>query len=380
MSLTREQLSRRTSERGSVTVMTAVLMVGLCLVLGLSIDVARIYMVRSGLQNAADAAALAAARELNSGTAGLTEAEAHARSSVLQNNNKYGLNRSGGTASSVAIETVAFAADKDGPWYVGATGASGIASTVRFVRVTTQIASINTLFAGSVLGAPHTEQRTAIAGMSVGLNTICNFFPIAVSLTNPFPANHTQFTFNFTDVGTSVTLVNRGYVVLEVPDIPGTGAAETAKLAAGITKMSASIGGTLRASSSANFPRAIADGTNTRFGDYKYGYLTPALYPPDTNIAEGLTGTQYLNKSPLAAPGSPGKDDRRILVMPILPTGTYLRTSIPTTRFGAFLLRSRAIDTGDLMVEYLGDALTHTCGSFNPDGPSSTLTKPVLYR
>src|SRR5882672_11402153 len=62
------------SERGSVTIMTAVLMVGLVLVLGLSIDVSRIYMVRSGLQNAADAAALAAARELNSGTAGLTDA------------------------------------------------------------------------------------------------------------------------------------------------------------------------------------------------------------------------------------------------------------------------------------------------------------------
>src|SRR4051794_1070196 len=68
-----EVCNRWRSERGSVTIMTAVLMVGLVLVLGLSIDVSRIYMVRSGLQNAADAAALAAARELNSGSTGLTD-------------------------------------------------------------------------------------------------------------------------------------------------------------------------------------------------------------------------------------------------------------------------------------------------------------------
>src|SRR5712664_3611092 len=73
-----EGCDRWKSERGSVTVMTAVLLVGLVLVLGLSIDVSRIYMVRSGLQNAADAAALAAARELSSGTGGVTDAVAQA--------------------------------------------------------------------------------------------------------------------------------------------------------------------------------------------------------------------------------------------------------------------------------------------------------------
>ena len=53
----------RSSERGSVTVMTAVLMFGLVLIIGLAIDVSRIYMLRAGLQNAADAAALAANME-----------------------------------------------------------------------------------------------------------------------------------------------------------------------------------------------------------------------------------------------------------------------------------------------------------------------------
>src|SRR6266478_9618643 len=62
------------SEQGSITVMTAVCMVAFMLVLGLAIDVSRIYMVRAELQNAADAAVLTAARELNGGTTGIDNA------------------------------------------------------------------------------------------------------------------------------------------------------------------------------------------------------------------------------------------------------------------------------------------------------------------
>lgn len=68
MSLENPQRKRqRDNERGSVMIMTAILMAGIILAVGLCIDIARIYMVRTELQNAADAAALAAARELDSG-------------------------------------------------------------------------------------------------------------------------------------------------------------------------------------------------------------------------------------------------------------------------------------------------------------------------
>ena len=61
----------RSHERGSIIVMTAICMTAFMLMLGLCIDVSRIYMMRTELQNAADAAALSAARELNSGTTGI---------------------------------------------------------------------------------------------------------------------------------------------------------------------------------------------------------------------------------------------------------------------------------------------------------------------
>src|SRR5688572_19267242 len=185
------------SERGSVTVMTAVLLVCLVLLLGLAIDVSRIYMLRAGLQNAADAAALAAARELNSGSEGLVDAVTQAQAAI---GNEYGLNRTGGVATSTAvITTVDFAADLNGTWYTGAAAATPYAATIRFVRVTTEPATITMLFAAKVLGSTSSVQATAVAGMSPGLNTICDYVPLAIakaSPTVPFETG-TEFTFQF---------------------------------------------------------------------------------------------------------------------------------------------------------------------------------------
>jgi len=77
-----KQARRLASERGSVMIMTAILMAGIILAVGLCIDVARVYMVRTELQNAADAAALAAARELDSGAGGIQDAVTRATTIV----------------------------------------------------------------------------------------------------------------------------------------------------------------------------------------------------------------------------------------------------------------------------------------------------------
>src|SRR4030095_7928490 len=111
-------LVKNRGERGSVTIMTAILLFGLVLVMGLVIDVSRFYMVRASLQNAADAAALAGARELSSGTTGLVDAVTQAQAIV----NKFGFNRTGLTAPTATISTVEFAASLNGPWYVGSGG------------------------------------------------------------------------------------------------------------------------------------------------------------------------------------------------------------------------------------------------------------------
>src|SRR5215212_6090392 len=97
---------RRDGERGSIMVMTAVLMVGLVLAVGLCIDVARFYMVRAELQNAADAAALSAVRDLNSEVGGLAAAYASATAAI---GNTYSFNQ-----KSISVAKVEFAINLDG--------------------------------------------------------------------------------------------------------------------------------------------------------------------------------------------------------------------------------------------------------------------------
>ena len=399
-----ERMLRRKGERGSVTIMTAILLFGLVFLLSLAIDVSRIYMVRASLQNAADAAALAGARELNSGPTGLTEAAAQAQAIA----NKYGFNRTGLTAPDASIPTVEFAASLSGPWYAGAGAVpSGTETTIRFIRVTTQTANVSIFFGGRVLGSTHVEQRQATAGMSVGLNRICNFFPIAVALTLDNQAlltNGSQLTVNYTDgiTGSQVTngVPDHSYAVIQIPAINGTGNTETIHLAAGIPGLCATIGETktLDSSQSANSNNgrdAIAKGANTRFDIFPNGggQLDAVTFPPDKNIYQGLTSTQYLAGSP-STPPSPehtGADDRRVLLMPIItPLLPGASPTIEITDFGAFLLRNQVAGGtncgpntwcgASLDLEYLGNAFAIGKGFYDPTGGSTSLTKAVLYR
>src|SRR5689334_825427 len=225
-------------ERGSVMIMTAILMAGLVLAVGLCIDVARIYMIRTELQNAADAAALSAARELNSGAGGIQDAVTRATTIV----NSYGFNDS---AVNVAAVDVKFAINLNGTYDSAAT-AQANPTNYRFVQVTTASTSTPMLFSNRVLGNNHVESRSAVAGMSLGLNTICDFFPFAVALDDwdkalgvngdgvfTLPPANTTMTLNFVQgTGNSMTLKNKDYIIIEVPEISGNGAKETIRLAA----------------------------------------------------------------------------------------------------------------------------------------------------
>ena len=157
MKLTPEQFERRKGEHGNVMIMTAILAVGLVLAVGLCIDGARIYMTRAELQNAADSAALAAARELNGGTGGLSDAVAAAQASALQAN-KYGLNRTGGNAPAVTISSVEFAPSLNGPWDTVGNLDATEAKTISYVRVTTLTTTTPVLFGVKALGNNHTER------------------------------------------------------------------------------------------------------------------------------------------------------------------------------------------------------------------------------
>ena len=117
-----QSCDRRSEERGSIIITTAIFMLLLFLMLGFAIDVSRIFMVREELQNAADAAALTAARELNGGTGGIDNA-------VNQATNVIANNKGQKTKTNVTITTVEFAANLNDDPYLSATAAKAVAST-----------------------------------------------------------------------------------------------------------------------------------------------------------------------------------------------------------------------------------------------------------
>lgn len=401
-----DKFDRWRGQRGSTMIMTAILMLGLVLAMGLCIDVARIYMVRTELQNAADAAALAAARELNSGTGGITDAVNVATTIV----NNYGFNRA---AVNISATNVEFAINLNGTYWPQGSNTDANAANIRFVRVTTESAVTPMLFSARALGANHTEARTATAGMSVGINTICDFFPIAVSLDpavqagddplTGYPAPNTTMTLNFVQgTGNSATVNDTNYIILEVPDINGVGSPETAVLSAGLTSICQTLNTNVNfhmtpSANMNNGPRQITDGVNTRFNVYANGYgnaLQPSTFPPDSNVQEPLTFNQYDNPTVATVtapnPNAPGQDARRILIVPIVNPGTYDPPNAIVRKWAAFFLKDRSVVTnpcnkntaacGQLHVEWIDERLVIGRGFYDPSAAQTSLTVPVLYK
>jgi Flp pilus assembly protein TadG len=391
--------SRQKAERGSIVIMTAIGMLLLLLMVGLCIDVSRIYMVRAELQNAADAAALTAAAQLDGGAKGIDDAVLRANAIV---------NSQGFGKSNVTITSILFAVnvlpDAD---YMSAADARAAPINIRFVKVTTQSVSTSMLFASRAFGSSWTEDRFAVAGnSSITPSTICDFFPAAVALADPNPTPGTLMSLKFNQgTGQSAVLNDKDYIILEIPTINGNGTGETAVLTAGIPNFCKTLGDNIHMTPSSNQnngPRNSGDGANTRFNIYANGYgnqLQPNVYHPDSNVQENITYQQYIDGSPITAPNpnfAQREDGRRMLIMPIiLPNGpapllpNYPAYTTDIKNWGLFFMRNKS-----LIIQGGGCSSDPACGALNvevvkisgpinpivPTAESSSLTLPVLYR
>ncbi len=386
----------QSGERGSIIIMTAILMLLFMVMLGLAIDVSRIHMVRAELQNAADAAALTAARELNSGTTGIDNAVARANNIV---------NTQGFGKVAVSIASVEFAINLNDDPYMNAAGAKDATKVknIRFVRVTTQATTTNILFAVSVLGTSHAESRTAVAGMSVGINGICDYVPLAVAKANPTTpfATGTELTLQFKPADSS-GLANQDFIVLQTDG--SDGANKTRDAVAGVTPICATIGSSLITSTSSsaqgnNGPSQIEVGMNTRMDKYKNGMKASDAGPDlnvyaDPNFAN-FNWDNYNSGSPTLAPVAAdrpfAKNYRRIILLPIVDVGS-ISGSVQVKSFGAFLLLREVTNPapskcndipnpcGHVQVEYIGDNFVVGSGYYDPNSISTNLTVSVLYK
>ena len=370
-----KRFANRKNERGSILATSAVGMLSLLLAVGLGVDISRFYLVKTELQNAADAAALAACAQLNGNESGIGRAITAATQTIQ---NKYDFNKTG-----VTIASIEFSQSLNGG-YVGATPAEAQANKIRFVKVTTAPSPVNVTFASVVLGPTKNIAAEATAGYSVPLNEICNFLPISVI-----------------DYGTPITPGNVYTFRAQSGDAPSAGNYQILAIAgAGADDVRIGLGRGVDACAAPGSvysvdtkpgvsAGAVRQGLNTRFDEYQTSALDPLDMPPDANIYENIDYDTYRTSlktgSPWKNPGNTGFVNRRVVFIPIVKFEEYDqgRNVVKFDRFGQFFLKEKigSGSGGELQAEYIDDIVLGT-GRYNPSAGAGNnlMATPVLYK
>jgi Flp pilus assembly protein TadG len=360
-------------ERGSILATSALGMLSILLAVGLGVDISRFYMAKTELQNAADAASLAAVSALNSSGAGIIEATNRA----VKVMNNYDFNH---TNVAFPRANVLFAKNFGGP-YISEGSAQANAKDIRFVQVTTPASPVGVSFAVNVLGSSKNLTATAIAGFSVPINVFCNWIPVSV-IDYDIPMVPGQTYTIRSAPGNKVSPGN--YQILAVAGRGGKDVREG--LASGVD-FCAEAGATYDVDTKPGITAGpVRQGINTRFDSYQGGSVNPTSHPPDTNIKEAINYTQYRNGSPSQAPSHTGIPGRRIVIIPIVKLAEYDqgRNTVRFNRFGQFFLQSKVGNgnSGNIQAEYINDIVVAGKGGYNPSGGAANnlMATPVLYK
>lgn len=366
----RTKNDRRKGERGSVLALSALSMLTVLLATGLAVDISRFYSAQAELQNAADASALAGVSALNSSAKGITDATDRA----VQAMNKYNFDKTG---VSFPRANVLFAVNLNGAYM-----SEGVAFTqphdIRFVKVITPASPVGVSFAASVLGSSKNLSATATAGYSVPINMYCNWLPVSViDYGVPLAVGNT-YTFR----ADNQQQVSEGNMQILAAAGPG-GSDVRIGLASGVD-LCAEAGATYSIDTKPGANTGpVKQGINTRFDEYGSS-VDPLSQPPDTNIKENITYTQYRDGSPSQSPSHTGVYGRRVVIIPIVKLAQFDqgRNTVTFDRFGAFFLQSKVAGNGDLKAEYIDDIVVAGKGGYDPSGGAGNprLAVPVLYR
>jgi Flp pilus assembly protein TadG len=165
----------RRGRRGYVLITTAMSAIALVSMLGVAVDIGRMYITKSEAQNYVDSAAIAAALQLDGSTDGITDA----RNAAAASGNKWNFNNSNFT--NPAIE---FSQDGTGGWEAYPNPATGY----RFVRVRAQ-AEAKLLFLPIAVSRDTTTIRARAVAAQVPKTTfregLFPFSPFAHNLIGP---------------------------------------------------------------------------------------------------------------------------------------------------------------------------------------------------
>lgn len=203
----------RQRQSGAVLVMLGVTLVVLLGFAALAIDLGRTYLVRTELQNAADAAALAGAKELNQTANGVNNAVEAATNMAAQHTFNFGK----AVISANADLLISFGKcpeEKSACDWRGQADAAADPVERSFIKVEIQSRSFPTFF-GGVLGAPNAETF----GLAVAGYSLVNLTPIGICAIDPNVARTTTAAGEVVEYGFRRGI---GYNVLDLtPLAPG---------------------------------------------------------------------------------------------------------------------------------------------------------------
>jgi len=305
------------AQHGAVAVIVAAMVVVILGVCGMAIDLGLMYNRRVEMQNLADAAALAAAGELDGTAAGVTRAMASA--ATVANTFKYRYTQSV-TWSDAALKFGSDPAARAGDWVTGDMARSAPQARL-FARVDTlaldrSIGLVKTIFMNVVAaGQEAVLQGYATAGrmgVKVAPLAICALAPArAAARTTDAGQELVEFGFR-RGIGYDLMQLNphgttpANFVVnpFAPPGMPGTSGATSPVIVGpyictGTMSMTRVTGGNLTVGRP--FPLAsLVNQLNSRFDDYSTKSCSRFSAPPDANVkAFQYTAIPWMSTPPL---------------------------------------------------------------------------------
>lgn len=408
-------------QRGAVAVLVGFTLVALVLMLGLVIDLGHLFVTKSELQNAADACALSAAREMNDLSAGAMD-RITAAGVTVGNRNRSDLQ---GDAINIQAQDVTFGDSPSGPF---SRNVSSSTTHVRCAPHESNPKSVVLWFMGIAGLSEHELSADAVAGLQGGSQSQCAI-PLAMCTTSAGVLPNRGFTVGTWYGGRSPagsgSHGNYGWI-----SFAGHGATNLADEIIGGGVCNVPIGSTVDMKSGVN--ASVSNAWNTRFGLYSAPYRAEdnAAYPPDrTGHAytprqvdkDGMEvgpGTwdrpapqnaypDYVNRknnthdpydphSLLDDKGKPEKfyqrsltatdlakgQDRRLVFVPVIHCTDLVdgKKNIPVVDYACVLLITPIVDPAqDVQMEFRGFGQSTDCATTGVPGNSGT-TVPKLVK
>jgi Flp pilus assembly protein TadG len=361
-------IAARRRQRGVALPIVAVGLVAMLAIAGLAVDASHAVVNKTRLQNAVDAAALAAAKEYDQAP-DIIAANAAAR-------NVFGLNAAGAGNGELNAAVQAGEISVVIQWSetLNPFTSTGVGPYVRVIATGYELATS----LSAVLGLTDIDiAASAVAGPSPTVNTACNIAPMVACAINPDDPNLFGFAPNQVEVLKSASGdssdIGPGNFQLVRLGCPG-GDCVRENIAGGYDGCLS--GGETVDTEPGNNVGPTVQGLNTRFGDYS-GSMSPDDYPPDVVTLEPAPALRYESASDsvyqdttvatadsidygweqysfdvtngnLNNPPPTGVYERRVLALPIARCdgGSSGASTLEVVGFGCYFMLQRVVQKG----------------------------------